>query len=39
MAGNEILRRELDAAMKILEPATYASRLAEIQEQFRHRIK
>jgi hypothetical protein len=39
MAGNEALRRELDAAMKILEPAAYASRLAELQEQFGHRIK
>jgi hypothetical protein len=37
MAGNEVLRRELDAAMKILEPAAYASRLAELQEQFGHR--
>jgi len=36
MAGNEVLRRELDAAMKILEPAAYASRLAELQEQFGH---
>jgi hypothetical protein len=26
MAGNEILRRELDAAMKILEPAADAQR-------------
>jgi hypothetical protein len=39
MAGNEVLRRELDAAMKILEPAAYASRLAELQQQFGHRIK
>jgi hypothetical protein len=39
MAGNEALRRELDAAMKILEPAAYASRLADLQEQFGHRIK